>query len=79
MRSFYQTVHDRLLAIPGVTAAVVTTDLPLRPDGERRSFVPEGADPSASRPDSIALTWAHGDYFSTVGIPLSRARSSVPW
>ena len=75
VRSFYQTVHDRLLAIPGVKAGVVTTDLPLRADGERRAFAPEGADPSAARAESIALTWAHGDYFSTFGIPLIRGRN----
>ena len=49
VRSFYQTVHDQLLAIPGVKAGVVTTDLPLRADGERRAFTPEGVDPSAAR------------------------------
>jgi predicted permease len=75
VRSFYQTVHDRLLTIPGVKAGVVTTDLPLRADGERRAFAPEGADPSAARAESIALTWAHGDYFSTFGIPLIRGRN----
>ncbi len=75
VRSFYQTVHERLLAIPGVKAAVVTTDLPLRADGERRAFAPEGADPSSARAESIALTWAHGDYFSTFGIPLIRGRN----
>jgi putative ABC transport system permease protein len=68
-------VHDRLLTIPGVKAGVVTTDLPLRADGERRAFAPEGADPSASHTESIALTWAHGDYFSTFGIPLIRGRN----
>jgi predicted permease len=75
VRSFYQTVQDRLLSIPGVKAGVVTTDLPLRADGERRAFSPEGADPSAGPPASIALTWAHGDYFSTFGIPLIRGRN----
>ena len=48
VRSFYQTVHERITAIPGVKAGVVTTDLPLRADGERRAFSPEGADPSAA-------------------------------
>jgi predicted permease len=75
VRSFYQTVQDRITAIPGVKAGVVTTDLPLRADGERRAFFPEGADPSAGVPPSIALTWAHGDYFSTFGIPLIRGRN----
>ena len=75
VRAFYQTVHDRVAALPGVKAGVVTTDLPLRADGERRAFFPEGADPSAGVPPSIALTWAHGDYFSTFGIPLIRGRN----
>ena len=59
-------------------AGVVTTDLPLRADGERRAFTPEGADPSGGAPPSIALTWAHGDYFSTFGIPLIRGRNFTP-
>jgi putative ABC transport system permease protein len=75
VRAFYQTVGDRLSAIPGVKSAVVTTDLPLRPDGERRAFFPEGADPSSGTPTSLALTWSHGDYFTTFGIPLIRGRN----
>jgi putative ABC transport system permease protein len=75
VRSFYQTVHERLLAIPGVTAGVVATDLPIQPDGERRAFWPEGLDPSAGRSQAIAVTWAHGDYFSTFGVPLIRGRN----
>ena len=54
---------------------MITTDLPLRADGERRAFAPEGADPTADLQTSIALTWAHGDYFSTFGIPLIRGRN----
>ncbi len=75
VRSFYQTVTERITAIPGVKAGVVTTDLPLRADGERRAFSPEGVDQSAGIPPSIALTWAHGDYFTTFGIPLIRGRN----
>jgi len=75
VRSFYQTVQERITAIPGVKSGTVATDLPLRADGERRAFFPEGADPSAGIPPSIALTWAHGDYFSTFGIPLIRGRN----
>ena len=78
VRSFYQTVQERLLGIPGVKASVVATDLPLRPDGERRAFWPEGADPTGVRPSTIALTWAHGDYFATFGIPLIRGRNFTP-
>ena len=78
VRAFYQTVQDRLLGVPGVKVALVATDLPLRADGERRAFSPEGADPSAGLPTSIALTWAHGDYLSTFGIPLIRGRNFTP-
>lgn len=75
VRSFYQNVHERLLAIPGVKAGVVATDLPLRADGERRAFTPEGSQTNAGMTQSIALTWAHGDYFQTFGIPLIRGRN----
>ncbi|HJU44129.1 MAG TPA: ABC transporter permease [Vicinamibacterales bacterium] len=75
IRAFYQTLHDRVRSLPGVKSAVITTDLPLRADGERRAFAPEGADPTADMQSSIALTWAHGDYFSTFGIPLIRGRN----
>lgn len=75
IRSFYQSVEERLLAIPGVRSAVIATDLPLRPDGERRAFWPETSDMSTGRTASIALTWAHGDYFSTFGIPIVRGRN----
>jgi len=74
VRGFYQNVHDRLLAIPGVKQGVVATDLPLRADGERRAFTAEGGD-AGSGTESIALTWAHGNYFSTFGIPLIRGRN----
>jgi putative ABC transport system permease protein len=76
IRSFYQTLRDRLLTIPGVKSAVVATDLPLRADGERRAWAAEGAaDQGAGMGSSIALTWAHGDYFTTFGVPLIRGRN----
>jgi predicted permease len=75
IRSFYQTVEERVRAVPGVKAAVVVSDLPLQPDGERRAFTPEGADLSNARPASLAVTWAYGDYFSTFGVPVLRGRN----
>jgi putative ABC transport system permease protein len=78
MRSFYQAVTGRVQAIPGVKAGVVTTDLPLSADGERRVFSPEGLDLSGGPPPTGAVTWVHGDYFSTFGIPLMRGRNFAP-
>jgi predicted permease len=78
IRSFYQTVAERVRAVPGVKAAAVASDLPLQPDADRRAFTPEAVDPSSGPPSSIGVTWAHGDYFSTFGIPILRGRNFTP-
>jgi predicted permease len=74
VRAFYRTLDERLRALPGVRAVAIASDLPLEPDGERRVFTPESP---AGRgvPSTIALTWVHGDYFGTFGVPLLRGRS----
>jgi predicted permease len=73
-RAFYRDLHDRLLAIPGVNAAAIATDLPLKPDGERRAFTPERQGEVGGVPPSVAVTWVHGDYFTTFGVPIIRGR-----
>jgi putative ABC transport system permease protein len=75
IRAFYQGLHDRLRAIPGVRSASISTDLPIAGDGERRQFAPSGQAADAPRPPSVAVTWVHGDYFTTFGIPLLRGRT----
>jgi putative ABC transport system permease protein len=74
IRAFYRTLQEQLHALPGVGAASVASDLPLDPDGERRVFTPEGAT-TLGLPPSVAVTWVHGDYFATYGIPLVAGRS----
>jgi len=78
IRSFYQTVVEGVRAIPGVRAAAIASDLPLRPDGERRAYTPEVRNPSSAPQPAIAVTWAHGDYFSSFGIPILRGRGFTP-
>jgi putative ABC transport system permease protein len=75
VRAFYRTLHERLRALPGVQSASIASDLPLTGDGERRVVTPERPDDGGDRPPSMAVTWIHGDYFSTFGIPLVRGRS----
>jgi predicted permease len=77
IRSFYQTLDERLRAIPGVRTASIASDLPLDSDGERRVFTPENP---ATRdvPPAVAVTWVHGDYFGTYGIPLLKGRNFRP-
>jgi predicted permease len=74
IRSFYRTVVEGVRALPGVRAAAVASDLPLRPDGERRAFTPEVRSPSSAPQPAIAVTWTHGDFFSSFGIPVLRGR-----
>jgi putative ABC transport system permease protein len=77
IRSFYRDLVDRLAAIPGVRGAALGTDWPLKGDGERRVFTPENSR-TEGVPPSIALTWVHGDYFGTYGIPLLAGRNFSP-
>ena len=58
----------------GVRAAAIASDLPLLPDGERRAFTPEVRNPSSAPQPAIAVTWVHGEYFASFGIPILRGR-----
>ena len=63
---------------PALGAGSVTAD-----DGTRQDYFGNpltdvrniGADQGAGMGSSIALTWAHGDYFTTFGVPLIRGRN----
>ena len=74
VRAFYRTLDERLRTLPGVRAVAIASDLPLEPDGERRVFTAETSAPTGLQA-TIALTWVHGDYFGTFGVPLLRGRS----
>jgi predicted permease len=78
IRSFYKNLYEQLRVIPGVRSASVSTDLPLVPDGERRSFWPERTGEAGGMPPSVAVTWIHGNYFGTFGVPLARGRDFSP-
>jgi putative ABC transport system permease protein len=74
LHAFYRSVYERLAASPGVRAVSVSTDLPIRGDGERRAFQPERVGDAGGLPPSIAVTWIYGSYFETFGIPIVRGR-----
>jgi predicted permease len=78
VREIHQALHERLRAIPGVRAAVLASDLPVRGDGERRAFTPSGQPSGSTIPPSVAVTWSFGDYLSTFGVPLIRGRNFAP-
>lgn len=70
--AFIRTAHERVRALPGVTAAAISTDLPLESE-ERRAMSAEGA-VATGVPPAVSLTWTYGAYFRTLGVPLKRGR-----
>ena len=73
-RSFYRTLDERLRAVPGVRAVSIASDLPLDADGERRAATAENPTGPGLK-QALAVTWTHGDFFGTYGIPLITGRS----
>ena len=74
MRGFYTSLQAKLSALPGVKAAAISSDVPIRGDGERRAVTPDSL-PEGAAPIAAAVTWIHGDYFRTYGIPIVRGRN----
>ncbi|MBO0724493.1 MAG: ABC transporter permease [Blastocatellia bacterium] len=76
--AFITRVLERLAALPGVTVAGVTTELPFTGSRTSGSFEIEGRAPLPRGQDRRADNRAVSiDYFKTMGIPLLRGRSFV--
>jgi putative ABC transport system permease protein len=74
VKAFYHQAVEAMRTIPGVTAAAATTDRPLNIQ-ERRTFTPDATAvriPTMNR--VIAASWATGNYFQALGIPLRAGR-----
>jgi len=76
VRQFYQQAIERIASLPGVKSVAASNDLPLeRGITDNEMLQVEG------RPGStpiMTVTWALGDYFSTMGIPLIKGRFFTP-
>ena len=72
---YYQNVLERVRAVPGVRAAGVIRDLPLRGNGELvRPGIPGRPLPAGQAP-AAQLHQVSTDYFKAMGIPLEAGRS----
>jgi len=74
MRSFLEQLLSRIQHVPGVTAAAITTTLPLEGGSNGYIKVPGDTDPSLEQ----QLVEVHGitpDYFKAFGIPLLEGRN----
>ena len=75
---YYQTVLERVRAVPGVEAAGVIRDLPLLGNGE---LVRPGIPGRQLVPEQLPAAQLHQvstDYFRAMGIPLQEGRSFEP-
>ncbi len=68
---FFQTLEERVRALPGVAAAATANRMPLRGGWQSGIFIDGNPDRMAN-PDFQAVT---PGYFETLGIPLLRGRS----
>jgi len=75
MRAFATRLHDEARTLPGVTAAAISTTLPMSGSDIGLGYTVEGqpADPSVRL--SAAYFAISADYFSTLGIPLIKGRA----
>jgi predicted permease len=70
--AFYETLFDRLEALPGVASAGATTRVPLREGGAARVVVGGRGEAEAF---DVDVRRASRGYFRTLGIPAVRGRS----
>jgi putative ABC transport system permease protein len=75
-RQFFESLIEKLQAIPGVQDVGLTSRLPLKQkNGELLSYTVDGQIAAAGHPpDSMETLVASPGYFSTMGIPLQRGR-----
>ena len=72
---YYQRVLSAIRALPGVEAAGVIRDLPLRGNGEMSGVTIPGRVTAASEAPTVQRHQVSTDYFKAMGIPLKAGRS----
>jgi len=74
----WQTLADRLAALPGVTAIGLTSKLPLEGGSNTNALVNDEAYDPAQRRTSVERSSVTPGYFATMGIALVRGRNLTP-
>jgi predicted permease len=76
VRDYYQSLLDRIAAVPGVEAVGAAKDFPLRGVGELRGpTVPGSAGGAGDRPVRLPVLHVSADYFRAMGIPMRAGRA----
>ncbi len=68
-------VLEAARAVPGVTAAALSTRLPLGPDINMNSFAVPGHHDADDDGTSVDTTYVGADYFAVMGVPLVEGRA----
>jgi putative ABC transport system permease protein len=74
MIAFYRRLHDEIAASPAVTAAAVSTTLPMTGSDITMGFKPDGRATDPNIRMSASFYGVSPDYFSTMGIRIVRGR-----
>jgi predicted permease len=70
--AFVRRAYQQVRTLPGVSAATLSTAVPLE-SNERRAATARGSASDKMRP-AVAVTWTFGDYFKTLGVPIRSGR-----
>jgi putative ABC transport system permease protein len=74
-RAFYESVLERVRAVPGVRSAALANGLPFGGGAYLAAMaVEDHPTPDGVEPPLPIVAWVHGDYLQTLGIPLRRGR-----
>ncbi len=68
-------IHDAAVAIPGVSAAAITSFAAMGSGGGSNGLVPEGREPNAANQISSTLRVITPDFFTTMGVPIVKGRN----
>ena len=72
--AFYQTLRERLLALPGVQSAAAVTNLPLSDNDESYTFALENEVPEPGKEPSTMYYNVTPGYYQMMGIPVLSGR-----
>jgi len=68
-------IHDAAVAIPGVSAAAITSFAAMGSGGGTNGLVPEGREPNAANLIASTLRVITPDFFTTMGVPIVKGRN----
>lgn len=74
-RAFFDRLEPRLMAIPGVEAAAVTTGVPPADERERLLEIDDPARAADARPVFVGTVTITPKFFDVVGLAMSRGRA----